>query len=63
MESRAPLGRTLAALASVLMVWLTGGADWLADTIIMARNSENAPKIRGAEPRPVQPVLGCRIKG
>jgi hypothetical protein len=25
------------------------GADWRADTVIMARNSDNAPQFRGAE--------------
>ena len=41
-----------------LTIWLTGGAEWRADRITMARNSKNASQIRRAEPLPVQPVLG-----
>jgi uncharacterized protein YheU (UPF0270 family) len=38
--------------------WLNGGADWRADTIIMARKSENALQTLGAKPRPMELVLG-----
>ena len=39
---------SLYAIGRRLTVWLTGGADWRVDTIIMARNSGNAPQSLGA---------------